>query len=388
MTAVPQLSIVMPVRQGERVLPRSLGALMESDLPRDQWELIIVDDASTDGTVSVAERFADRVIQLGLKPNGPSYARNRGVEAARGEVVVFVDADVCVHRETLGRFANVFRENPGISAVFGSYDAAPPAPGLVSQYRNLLHHYVHQLNAGDAETFWAGCGAIRRQVFVDAGMYNEWHFSRPQIEDIELGHRITDMGHRILLRPDIQATHLKRWTLRNVIWTDLNDRGVPWARLLIRRGSVTKENTLNLRRAEKVSTALVWLCLVVLTVALAATDARLLMLALALYLPVVWLNRRLYRFFWKQRGFWFMLGTLPLHMLYYVLNGISVAWGWTAHHAVGDPQPAAAVEAFSELGVEQWPPVPRKAPETTPAEEHVRPDGEGKPPPSGTGRDA
>jgi glycosyltransferase involved in cell wall biosynthesis len=356
-------SVIVPVHQGAQILPKSLGALAQSDLPRDSWELIVVDDASTDGTAQVASRYADTVVTLGRKPQGPSYARNRGVEAARGDVIVFIDADVCVHRETLGRFAEIFAENPGFSAVFGSYDTAPPAPGLVSQYRNLLHHWVHQQNGGDAETFWAGCGAIRREVFLEAGMYDEWHFSRPQIEDIELGHRLKALGHRISLDPDIQATHLKRWTLRNMIATDFRDRGVPWTRLLIQRGIVSRSQSLNLRLIERVNTVLVWLGAMSPVVALGARDARWLVLTLILVLPVLWFNRHLYGFFRRHRGFWFALRAVPLHLIYYFLNGIAVGWGWLVHHAVGEPQPAVAVQAFSEVGLESWPPVPRKTPD-------------------------
>jgi glycosyltransferase involved in cell wall biosynthesis len=367
------LSIIVPVHQGAHILPKSLGALADSDLPRDSWELIVVDDASTDGTAQVAAQYADTVVTLGRKPQGPSYARNRGVEAARGDIIVFIDADVCVHRETLGRFAKIFAENPGFSAVFGSYDAAPPAPGLVSQYRNLLHHWVHQQNGGDAETFWAGCGAVRRDVFLAAGMYDEWHFSRPQIEDIELGHRLKALGHQISLEPDIQATHLKHWTLRNMISTDFRDRGVPWTRLLIQRGIVSKSQSLNLRLIERVNTVLVWLSAAGAVVALGAQDSRWLILTVMLLLPVLWFNRHLYGFFRQHRGFWFALRAVPLHLIYYFLNGIAVGWGWLVHHAVGEPQPAVAVQAFSEVGLEGWPPVPRKSPKPHPGGEQHAP---------------
>ena len=127
----------------------------------------------------------------------------------------------------------------------------------MSQYRNLLHHYVHQQNAGEVETFWAGAGAVRRSVFEEAGMYDEWHFARPQIEDIELGSRIRQLGHRILLRPEVHVTHFKRWTFVGVVRTDLRDRGIPWARLLAHRGAVLTTASLNLKWSEKLNTILV-----------------------------------------------------------------------------------------------------------------------------------
>ena len=356
----PELSVIIPAHQAAGVLPAALQALERSDLARDRWELVVVDDASTDETAIIAAQHADLVVRLAGRPHGPAYARNRGFEVTRGELIVFLDADVCVHPDTLSRFAALFAGEPELSAAFGSYDAAPAHPGLVSQYRNLLHHYIHQRGAGEAETFWAGCGAIRRAAFADAGMYDEWHFPRPQIEDIELGQRVRDLGHRILLRPEIQVTHLKRWTLRGVLAGDLRNRGVPWMRLLIQRNETVSSGTLNLRLTEKVCTILTWSALLYFGVA-AALGERHLAVGAALALGiVVAVNARLYAFFARTRGVAFALAAIPLHLLYYLNNGVAVLYGWTLHHVVGEPTPAPIVEAYAEVGVQMWPPVPNK----------------------------
>ena len=365
----PLLSIIVPVYNGAAVLPRSLAALAASDLPREFWELVVVDDASVDETVSLAAAYADTIVRLSGPAQGPSYARNRGVEAARGEIVVFIDADVCVHPDTLRRFAWAFTDRPEISAVFGSYDDEPAAPGWVSQYRNLLHHYIHHQNRGEAETFWSGCGAIRRQVLLAVGMYNEWHFSRPQIEDIELGHRLRDHGYRILLLPEIQGKHLKQWSLRSVLATDLKDRGVPWSRLLIQRREATLAHTLNLRMNERLCTALVWLALAGLVLAAALRDSRSLIASGLLVAMVLAINTPLYRFFHRRGGLAFALGVVPLHLVYYIVNGLSVLVAVGLHHAVGDPKPPASVQAFAERGVVKWPPVPKPASFSAPPEE-------------------
>ena len=120
---------------------------------------------------------------------------------------------------TLDRALARFEADPGLSALFGSYDDAPTAPGVVSQYRNLLHHFVHQQGdfADDVRpvhTFWTGCGMIRREVFLAFGGFDPRLYPRPAIEDIELGYRLTRAGHRIVLARDVLATHMKRWTLR------------------------------------------------------------------------------------------------------------------------------------------------------------------------------
>src|SRR6185436_8408948 len=144
------LSVIVPAHQAARLMPETLGALLASDLPRDQWELIVVDDGSRDDTAIVAGRYADTVIRLPGKPHGPAYARNRGFEVSRGEYVLFFDSDVRVKPETLRLAAQALSADPTIGAVFGSYDAEPTATGFISQYRNLLHHHLLLQNAGDA----------------------------------------------------------------------------------------------------------------------------------------------------------------------------------------------------------------------------------------------
>jgi glycosyltransferase involved in cell wall biosynthesis len=359
----PFMSVIVPVYQGASVLPRCLAALRASEMPEGSWELIVVDDASTDATALIAAEFADAVVRLPDRPRGPAYARNRGVEVARGEVVVFIDADVCVHTDTLRRFTTVFAHEPNVSAVFGAYDTEPDAPQLVSQYRNLLHHFVHWQSAGEAETFWGGCGAIRREVFIEAGRYDEWSYPRPQIEDVELGHRVRELGHLIVLRPEIQCTHLKRWTFRGVVTGDFRDRGVPWTRMLIQQGLATKSRTLNLRTVEKLNTILIWASLGALIAAAVLWSRELAMLSALAFILVLMLNHSLYRFFLRTRGVLFALAVIPLHTLYYITNGFAVMYGWTLHHLFGEPMPDATTQAYAEIGVDMWPPVPARKPE-------------------------
>lgn len=359
MTSRPYLSVVMPAHRALAVLPRVMDALLASDLPRGEWEYIVVDDASPDATPALAARHADAVIRLPGPPQGPAYARNRGAEAARGEVLVFVDSDVCVHPTTLRQFAELFRAHPDIGAAFGSYDDRPPAPGLVSQYRNLLHHYHHQQNGGEAETFWAGCGAVRRALFLRAGKYDEWHYPKPSIEDIELGHRLRAHGARIVLRPEIQCTHLKQWTLKNMAKTDVQDRGVPWMRLLLQEERIGAMRSLNLKVQEKINTALAGLSGVA-AVAAPVVDWRLLALIPLLGVPIFVTNLPLYRFFRRTKGLRFTLAVLPLHYAYYLLNCISASLGFVLHHLIGEPQPRAAVQALAEVGLSSWPPVPAR----------------------------
>ena len=366
----PYLSVIVPVKNGHSVLPRMLEALHHSQLPRETWELIVVDDGSTDDTVAIASEHADLVIRLPGRSRGPGYARNRGVERARGDCVVFLDSDVLVRPDTLTRIAATMSSRADVDAVFGAYCDEPEAAGVVSKYRNLLHHYTHAQEPGEAQTFWAGCGCVRRTVFVAVGMYDEWRFSRPQIEDVELGYRLSAHGHRILLQPEIQVTHLKRWTFSGMLKADFMDRGVPWARLLAEQRALlgpaaSKAKSLSLRAKEKSNTFLV--CLGLLLLALSVPRNPLLASLGAVCLLLVVLRAMpLYSFFHRKRGLVFAICGVVLHMIYYLTAAVSVVWGAFLALMVGEPRPDASTEALSELNLASWPPVPRNPSKPTP----------------------
>jgi Glycosyltransferases involved in cell wall biogenesis len=162
------LSVIVPAHNSANFLGACIAAIQATDLPRNEWELIVVDDASTDETPRIAAS-ADKVERTGDNPRGPAFARNLGAGLAIGDVLVFIDGDVAIHRESLRQLRDRLRDDAGLVAVFGSYDDTPAAMTVVSRYRNLLHHYAHWQNAGEVPTFWAGCGAVRAAAFREAG---------------------------------------------------------------------------------------------------------------------------------------------------------------------------------------------------------------------------
>lgn len=316
-SARPTLSVVLPVFDGHHYLQRSLPPLAAA-LGRELLELIVVDDGSTDGSPELARSFGAQVLSSGGRL-GPGAARNVGAKAARGDVLLFVDADVVAHADVPARVRDAFAA-PGardLVALFGSYDDDPPDPAWASQYMNLRHHFVHQRAPGEAATFWAGLGAVRRDAFLSAGGYDVARYRRPSIEDIELGYRLRDAGGRIRLDPSIQATHLKRWTWRDVWRTDVHCRALPWSRLLATRPPADAAlNATPIERLRALCAGLVLLSLVAALLRLVPAWAPLATFALALAA-----NAPLARFFARRRGPLFALAAMAWHQLYYLYAG-------------------------------------------------------------------
>ena len=249
------LSVIIPVYNGGAAFRSCLERITASAL--DAMELIVVDDGSTDDSERMARTAGAIVLSTGGR-RGPAYARNLGAQQAQGEVLLFLDADVAVHPQTLGGVTAAFESEPELDALIGSYDDAPACPDFLSQYKNLMHHFVHQRAREQASTFWSGCGAIRREVFLRHSGFDE-SYERPAIEDIELGYRMQQAGCRIVLDSTIQVKHLKQWTFTGLIKSDILDRGIPWTELILRDGRMP--NDLNLEISQRVSVALVFLLL-------------------------------------------------------------------------------------------------------------------------------
>lgn len=323
MDGAPYLSVIVPVRDGGVAFGRCLSALRASSW--DDFELIVVDDGSLDDSGARALASGARVIRS-PRSRGPGAARNLGAQSARGEWILFVDADCEVGPHTLATAANAARAGDG-DALFGSYDDAPAAAGFVARYKNLFHHYVHQSSAASAWSFWAGCGAVRRAAFLAVGGFDERRYPRPSIEDIEMGYRLADAGYQIRFRPDLTVKHLKKWTLSDLVRSDVLDRGVPWTELMLRRGRIPNE--LNVRTRERVSVAAAWLLIGCLAGSSWWTVLLIPAAAAAVWLVVA--HRDLYRFFARRGGPAFALASIPLHWFYLLYCGVAFLWGAARH---------------------------------------------------------
>lgn len=294
-----RLSAIVPATNRPATLERCLAAIREARAAPD--ELIVVVDAPGPG---------------------PAAARNEGARRATGELLVFVDADVVPHADAFERIRQAFEVEPELVGVFGSYDDAPEAASYVSRFRNLLHHVAHHDAAGRAETFWAGLGAVRRDAFLAAGGFDATRYRQASIEDIELGMRLTAAGALVRLDPAVQGTHLKRWTLVEMLRTDLLLRGAPWVGLLLR--DRRRSRALNLGWSYRVSA-------IASLVGLVAVWRRRPVLGGGAVTALLVLNRRLYALLLRRFGPAHAAVGVPLHVLHHLTAVASVPLGILLH---------------------------------------------------------
>jgi glycosyltransferase involved in cell wall biosynthesis len=321
--ASSDVTVVVPVAGAAEAWARSAKSL--SRVVPSPGEIIVVIDGANEALAATAAEIPATVVVLEQR-SGPAAARNLGARAATCDILLFIDADVEVPVDLAARVARLFTDQPDLSAVMGSYDDAPGDVGFVSQYRNLLHHFVHQTARDEATTFWAGCGAVRREAFHDVGGFDA-RWAEPSIEDIELGARLVRAGHRIRLAKDLQVKHLKRWTLTDMLATDLWRRAVPWTQLMLGEGQIV--NDLNVKTRDRFSVAV---ALAALGALLSAWRSPILAgTALLAVLLLVVLNAQLFRFFLKQRGAIFAARAVPLYWLYLLICGLGFALGVVRH---------------------------------------------------------
>ena len=345
-----RLSVVIPAYNAADTLGECLGSLALG-VARPN-EILVVDDGSS---AEQSRRIAALVEEHGgrsiRQPNqGPAAARNRGARESTGDILVFLDADVRVHPSTIGQLAAAFAD-PQLDAVFGSYDDQPGGNTVVSDFRNLLHHFVHQGSRRQASTFWAGCGAVRRSIFSQTGF--DESYTGASIEDVAFGLKLTAAGHRIESRPEIQVTHLKCWTLKSFLSTDLFSRAIPWTRMML-SGDGGLPSDLHFGFAQRASTLLAGSLPLFLLLAirlpwhgLAGAGLCLVMLAL--------LNRQFLGFLAKRRGVGFALQAFPLHIAHYFAGGLGLVAGCLAEWRHRDRHAflAAAIIAAVSFGI-QW----------------------------------
>lgn len=321
----PTIAVIVPMYNAAHLMDRCLAPILAMLERGEVHELIVVDDCSTDGGGEMLSRRGIEVIRT-ARQGGPGAARNLAAGRVRSDYLWFIDSDVIAAPDA-GRVMQQAVRTDRPAAVVGSYDDEPAAQNFLSQYKNLIHHYYHHRVRGEASTFWAGCGAVRRDVFLEVGGFDEARFPYPSVEDIDLGYRIRETGGRIEWIPRLQGKHLKEWRLVNLVHTEVFRRAIPWSKLMLARSEIT--DNLNVSSGERLRAVLAGLAL--LTLVLWPIGLLPGWTALAAVLATVLSNLELIRFFHRAHGAWFAFRAFLYHQLYYLYSTASFAWAWAEH---------------------------------------------------------
>ncbi len=218
------LSIVIATHNSAPTINECLSAIFASDFK--DFEVIIIDDASTDQTLEIAGGFPCRVIKLN-EHFGTAYARKTGINESAHNTTVFIDADIVIFNDTLNKLVSYLKDNPQASAVFGILSKTHPNKNFFSIYKNLYMHYVLKSCPDEIDFIYGSFFAVKNDGF------SQKVCAKRYAEDTELGIQMYETGCRIFLEKELEVVHLKKYTLISFL---KNDFCVPyhWAALFLR----------------------------------------------------------------------------------------------------------------------------------------------------------
>jgi glycosyltransferase involved in cell wall biosynthesis len=214
MTA-PFISVIIPVKNAGAVFKECLVSVTSNH--ETDFEVIVVDDHSTDNSGELARQYACQVITL-PRSFGPSRARNIGAQAAKGEILLFIDSDIIVSPDTLRKVRLIFQDR-NIIAIVGVLSDEIRYKNFCSQYKNLWMRYTYIRMPETVSLFYTSGAAIRREIFLKSGGFDT-NYTRPSVEDTDFAQKLDLMGYKAHLRRDIELEHVKYYSIFEIYKTD------------------------------------------------------------------------------------------------------------------------------------------------------------------------
>jgi glycosyltransferase involved in cell wall biosynthesis len=163
--SAPKISVVVPCHNAAAYLKAALDSLLaQRPIP---WEIIFIDDGSTDGSGAIAASYGPPVLCYSQENQGIASARNRGLRVAKGDLIAFLDADDLWPANSLGLRLAKLIEAPGLDGAYGLVEAFA-SPDLPEEERLSLH-----VPPGTQAGRLAGCLLLRREVFGRVGKFDD-----------------------------------------------------------------------------------------------------------------------------------------------------------------------------------------------------------------------
>ena len=241
-TALPLVSVIVPVRNERSTIERCLGALLAQDYPAERMEILVVDGESDDGTAAAIDASARQVPRLRRLANPRRFAApamNVGIEAARGEVIARVDGHAIVPPDFVSRSVAALGRRPDVDCVSGvlvtvgrsatgrAIAAAMSSPAGVGSAR------FRTGTAGECLVDTVAFPVYRRSALERIGRFDE---SLVRNQDDELNLRLVRAGGRILLLPDLRIVYFCQSTLRG-LWRQYHGYGFWKVRVIQKHGA-------------------------------------------------------------------------------------------------------------------------------------------------------
>lgn len=223
-------SIIIPAFNASATIRKCLDSLAKQNFT--DFETIVVNDCSTDDTKKIVAQY--RVKQIVLKVNsGPAAARNAGIKAAKGEIIVFIDSDVAFRdSDALVKLDKVFKNNKKIDGAIMIKDKVPLNSGLTPLYWAYYKFYLWNQPGTYQTSFTTERAALKKYVFQKIGFFNE-KYKKADVEDFEFGYRMNDAGLRVLIAREIKVLHHFETFQQSIKKTWKRSR--QWIRLFLKR---------------------------------------------------------------------------------------------------------------------------------------------------------
>jgi glycosyltransferase involved in cell wall biosynthesis len=209
------ISVVIPARNDHDNLKKCIESIKASR--KEPLEILVVDDASDTDLRKFLQEDKVSVIRLN-EQNGPAHARNIGAHAARGDIILFLDSDVFILKDTLENITYEFKDK-GEDAVIGVFDDYRQYKSFFGDYKNLWMKYSYENIYERAALFYTSLAAIKKDVFIKTGGFNE-NYKRPSTEDTAFGNVLWNNGIRPLINPEVKAIHKKEYSFYGILKTD------------------------------------------------------------------------------------------------------------------------------------------------------------------------
>ncbi|MDQ5821152.1 MAG: glycosyltransferase [Actinomycetota bacterium] len=208
MGGLPRVSVVVAAYNMKQTVGDCLDSLLAQSYPKDQVELIVVDNASTDGTSRVLQAYEGRVRILHELKRGPAAARNAGLAAAQGDLVAFIDADCVADEEWL---RNIVRQldDPSVGIAGGTIHAARPC-NWVERFGEAIHDHRQSIEVFRPPYVISMNWCSRLAVLRRLNFFDE-RFQRT--EDVDLSYRVVQAGYSLVFQPDAIVWHRNVRTL-------------------------------------------------------------------------------------------------------------------------------------------------------------------------------